>query len=183
MLDMSVLPLQGKLRKRAPPTFCSVEPFNLSLTQFLSGHADRKLDIDRIFGKSLDIVLDNYPPCRLMRGRITAAVFGRGYVFRTVETDTDAGVVLLDKGKTIVGAYLGCALAVLPEHRGHGLGAELVFEFALTYGVLPAWFLDVPAYSPAGFAAHCRAWHLARSISFSTRKGLRRARQGQIFDI
>ena len=61
---------------------------------------------------------------------------------------------------------LGCALAILPEHRGKGLDAELVFEFASGFGVLPTWFLDFPAYSPAGLGAHRRAWYLGRNADF-----------------
>ena len=145
---------------------------HLPLDDFVSGGDNRKVDIDPIFGQKLHAVLENYRPATLRRGKINPAVFGQGYSFRIVETDTDHGIVLLTRTNTIVGAYLGCALAILPQHRGRGLGAELVFEFALTFGFLPAWLLDVAAYSPAGFAADRRAWYLARSVRFATAKRL-----------
>ena len=146
------------------------EPFNLALDDFLTGQEGRELDIDPIFGQPLNAILGNYDLKTMSCALDVPAVSNRVYKLREVACGSDHGIILLAPSNVIVGAYIGGALAVAPEHRGYGLGAELVFEFACAFGSLPAWFMDVPAYSPAGVAAHRRAWHLARDAKFVTAK-------------
>jgi GNAT superfamily N-acetyltransferase len=154
------------MRKRVLTDHFPPAPFDLPLAQFLAGREGRDLDVDRIFGHTVEEIIADYPSECLTRGSVSRAIAEPNYSFRRVETHTDHGIMLLAPTDEIVGAYLGCALAIVPAHRGHGLGAELVFEFALAFEQLPAWHLDVPAYTPAGLAAHCRAWLLGRDRNF-----------------
>jgi len=154
------------------PTWAPPQPFDLSLDLFLAGPGGREIEIDPIFGQTFDEIRRDYAPHTLTSGPLVDSVVASRYRFRMVETGSDSGIVLISPTGGIIGAYLGCALAIVPEHQGLGLGAELVFEFAFAFGELPTWFLDTPAYSPAGFAAHRRAWHLGRSSEFVAAKGL-----------
>jgi GNAT superfamily N-acetyltransferase len=146
------------------------EPFDLPIDVFLTGKEGRELDVDPIFGQPLGEILENYDWDAMRCGLDVPAVSDRVYTFRKVDSGSDQGIVLVSSSNGVVGAYIGGALAIAPEHQGHGLGAELVFEFAYAFGVLPAWFMDVPAYSPAGVAAHRRAWHLAHEAKFMKAK-------------
>lgn len=146
------------------------EPFDLPIDNFLAGKDGRELDIDPIFGKPLGEILRNYDLGAATCGPDIPSVSDRVYKLRMVETEIDQGIVLVSPTNEVVGAYIGSALAITPLHQGRGLGAELVFEFARAFGELPAWFLDIPAYSPAGAAAHRRAWHLARDVEFMKAK-------------
>jgi GNAT superfamily N-acetyltransferase len=146
------------------------EPFDLPIDDFLAGREGRELDIDPIFGQPLGEILRNYDLDALQCGPDIPAVSDRIYKLRKVDTGTDHGIVLVSPPNEVVGAYIGGALAIAPQHQGRGLGAELVFEFACAFGTLPTWFMDIPAYSPAGVAAHRRAWHLARNAEFMKAK-------------
>lgn len=120
------------------------------------------LDIDWIFGKGIGTILEDirkFDPHGLAPDQEaieTEALAAPGYRFRKV----DAGVLLLAPDGEIAGGYLGCDVALSPEHQGKGLGAELVLERYLREGDLPTWYLDHAAYSPAGEAAHRAAWRL-----------------------
>lgn len=129
---------------------------------------DELLDIDDIFGKELDAILEDarrYGPHDLNAiedAPLTPSRRATGYSFMAVE----AGVLLLTPDGAIAGAYLGADLSVHPAHRGRGLGAELVLERYLRNGDLPTWWLDSPAYTRAGLAAHKAAWRLLKSPDF-----------------
>lgn len=131
------------------------EPFNLDMMAFLQGNTD--LDIDSIFGKPLDSLLRDY----------SVDLSGPSQPSLTNEAISvhyhDAGVIMTGADRRIVGAYLGCDLSLLREYQGRGLGTELVIETCLVRGLNPAAQLDTAAYTPAGYAAHKAAWHLARS--------------------
>jgi GNAT superfamily N-acetyltransferase len=143
------------------------EPFNLSLTEFLTGPDgdEDKLDIDPIFGKDLDTVLRDmreFDPSSIAfddeTPRSRSAVV-EGYIFVRVAD----GVLLLDPDGNIAGAYVSCDIVVDDPHQFQGLGAELIIERALRDAALPTWWLDKAAYTPAGLAAHQSAWRMARS--------------------
>lgn len=144
------------------------EPFDLSLDEFLTGpHSDdsNEIDIDPIFGKSLTQVLrelHDWNPQSLAfdeQSPRCPSLCEEGYSY----VEVDQGVLLLAPDGDIAGGYLSCDLAVASDHRGKGLGAELVMQRALRDGELPTWNLDVPAYTPAGLAAHRSAWRQVRA--------------------
>jgi GNAT superfamily N-acetyltransferase len=64
----------------------------------------------------------------------------------------------------ISGAYVGCSLAVDPEHRSQGLGTALVMLRFLIDESLPLWDHDTPGFSPQGDAVHRQAFDELRSI-------------------
>jgi hypothetical protein len=146
------------------------KPFDLPIDSFLAGKTGRELDVDPIFGQPLGEILRSYDLNTMRYGTGVSAVSDRVYKFQNVDSGSEQGIFVVSPSKVIVGAYIGGALAIAIEHQGHGLGSELVFEFAYAFGFLPAWFLDIPAYSPAGVAAHRRAWHLARDDKFMKAK-------------
>ncbi len=57
----------------------------------------------------------------------------------------------------VAGIYYHTALFVMPEHRGKGIGSDLVVEHVLHNGGVLNWDLDSCAYSPGGAAAHVGA--------------------------
>jgi hypothetical protein len=148
------------------------EPFNMPLESFLTGGLGRDLDIDNIFCGNFREILDGYGPKKLEFGATSPSALVEGYNVCLLNAGVDHGVVLRSPSNEIVGAYIGCLLGLDAKHQGLGLGAELVFDFVCNFGSLPTWYLDVPAYSPAGLAAHTRAWHLARSADFLKAKGI-----------
>lgn len=129
---------------------------------FLAGDRDAEIDVDTIFAKPFERVLrelrhhepgglePEQPPCQL------DCISAPGY--RVLEVES--GVVLCTESGEWVGGYLSCDLAIAREHQGLGLGAELVLWRYLLKGDLPTWHLDIPAYSPAGEAAHRSAWRI-----------------------
>jgi len=151
-----------------------LQPFDRSLEEFLAGQPDITPLIDPLFSCEFDSLVRNYDPDVFKSGLEQPATLTDGYKFRILEAKNEMGVALISACNNIVGAYIGCSLAIAEDHRGKGLGAELSFEFADFFGELPTWFLDTPAYSPAGFAAHRRAWYLARDPSFIAKRNSKR---------
>lgn len=136
------------------------DPFEQDLEGFLA--AGLELDVDPIFGKPLEVLLSDYDiepedgawPSHSVKGVTIAAV--------------RSGIVAMS-GPDIVGGYLGCDLAIHPDWRGRGLGAEVVLARCLWSGINPATQLDVAAYSPAGYATHARAWQLGQENEIKKR--------------
>src|SRR3546814_9460216 len=92
---------------------------------YLEVEVEQLLDVDDVFAKNLTTVLRDYSLDETdVWGRSPSAV-AEGYEF----AETEDGVLLLDPEERVVGAYLGCDLAVADEHQGRGLGAELVLEY------------------------------------------------------
>lgn len=132
------------------------EPFNLYLDEFLEGEEGR-LDLDDIFAKELDDVLSQFEAQDITPDSKDPgyhSMIEPGYLFK----DVPAGILLYDETGTIVGAYLCTDLVLAPEHRGKGLGLELVIERCLRDGENPVLNLDKSAYSHAGARAHMNAW-------------------------
>ncbi len=61
-------------------------------------------------------------------------------------------------GLGIVGAYIGTQLGVADHWRHCGIGSALVRRRIKTFGELPTWSLDTPAYSEGGRATHLCAF-------------------------
>lgn len=59
------------------------------------------------------------------------------------------------------GFYVGVELWIDQEHRGQGLGAELVLAMTELLGRSPLEELGVIGFSPEGYGAHEKAWRLA----------------------
>lgn len=137
---------------------------------------DDLLDIDDIFAKPFERILREQREAAAEHGAesvdvvpdcvVTPSLRAPGYLFAEVE----AGVLLLTSDGTPVGGYIGCDVAIDPEHQGKGLGAELILEYAMRRGDLPTWHLDEAAYSRAGERAHRAAHSLARDKGFYARK-------------
>lgn len=147
------------------------EPFNAPLDEFLQGPDCNPLDIDPIFAKSVAQIIKDWEvsPEQLCRSNARASLIEPRLTFH----DTDVGVILADGEKT-VGAYLGCDLALDHGYRGKGLGRELVLERMLLSGENPVWYLDAPAYTPAGLATHEAAWRYARTHPTNIHKRISR---------
>jgi GNAT superfamily N-acetyltransferase len=92
-----------------------------------------------------------------------------GYSFSGIT----GGLALIDPGGNWAGGYIGADVALDPAHRGLGLGAELILEYAMRSACLPTWDLDEAAYSPAGEAAHRAAWRLSSNREVFDRKSRR----------
>ena len=126
---------------------------------------DELLDIDDVFAKDFERILGEQRDCEPGSVEIepdathTPSYGNPGYGF----VDVEAGLLLLDPTGRPVGGYIGCDVAVEETHKGKGLGAELVLEYAMRNGRLPTWDLDSAAYSRAGAAAHRAAHALARN--------------------
>ena len=136
-----------------------------------AGEIDELLDIDPIFGKTIERILEEFrefdPNGILPAGEpLTPSDIIDGYSFQEVS----AGLLLLDPEGNVVGGYLGSDLAVSGEHQGKGLGAELVLETYLRSESIPVWHLDTASYSPAGEAAHISAWSLLQNEELCERK-------------
>lgn len=141
------------------------EPFHLSLQQFLAGPDGGELDIDDIFGKRFERLLEEfraYAPHQIVFDADSFTVPSLvNPSFSIVEVD--AGILLLDEERRPIGGYLSCDLSLATEYHGEGLGRELIIECALRNGALPTWHLDQPAYSLDGLRAHEAAWHHGRA--------------------
>jgi GNAT superfamily N-acetyltransferase len=129
------------------------------------GRPESALDIDRVFGKSLDRVLSDLRTEGLEHLLCdeglasTQSIRVPDLSFREVQ----AGLLLIDSEGAVVGGYISCDLVLAESYRGRGLGAEIVAEYFARYQGLPTWSLDAPAYSPAGLAAHRSAYRLLKS--------------------
>jgi GNAT superfamily N-acetyltransferase len=124
------------------------------------GMGEDDLDIDNIFAKTFERVrremLDDDPHAFDPDDPrdTTPSDFAAGYTFQNVV----GGLALIDPAGEIVGGFFSCDLTLRADHRGKGLGAEIVIEYFLRNEELPTWSLDTPAYSKAGLAAHRSAW-------------------------
>lgn len=149
------------------------EPFDMPLDDFLCGPDGGDLDVDRIFAKSFERVLEEFsrdaPDDLVPKGDARASLVIPGLTYR----DTPAGVILLD-GHVPIGGYLSCDLSLRADYQGMGLGAEIVIERCLRDGESPVWALDSAAYSPAGLAAHAGAWRRVRENPEETAERVRR---------
>lgn len=70
-------------------------------------------------------------------------------------------LVLVSPAGQRCGFYVGNELWIDPEHRGQGLGAELVLAMTELLGHSPCEDQEAVGFSPAGYAAHLKAWRLA----------------------
>lgn len=153
------------------------EPFDLSEQKFLEGEEGR-LDIDDIFAKSLEQLLEDFrvhAPDEIVHEDGNPghpSFFEPDYRLH----DVPAGVLLLSPDGTIAGGYLSCDLVLDKPHRGKGLGMELVIERCLRDGLNPVHSLDESAYSNAGLECHRSAWRHVRTNPDETRRRIRRWR-------
>lgn len=151
------------------------EPFDLTEDEFVEGEPGR-LDVDDVFAKTLSQVLEEfraYAPDDIRPESDDAghaSLFEPGYRF----LDVPAGVLLMAPDGTIAGGYVSCDLVLGEEHRGKGLGMEIVIERCLRDGMNPVLNLDESAYSNAGLKCHRSAWQHARSNPDETRRRIRR---------
>lgn len=155
------------------------EPFDRDENAFVEGDEGR-LDIDDIFAKEIEQVLGEFrrdAPDEIEfdeKDEALPSLFEPGYFFR----DVPAGILLFAPDGEIAGGYLSCDLFLGPDHRGKGLGMEIVIERCLRDGENPVLNLDESAYSRAGHACHIAAWHHVRNNPRETRTRIRRW-QGQ----
>jgi len=85
-----------------------------------------------------------------------------GYEIRTVDPDFEPPtVVLLAPDGSRCGFYSGGQLWVDPEHRGQGLGAELVLALTEALGYSITAVNEGLGLSPEGYRAHFKAWRFA----------------------
>lgn len=149
------------------------EPFNQTQDAFISGEAD--LDIDDIFAKKLSEVIDDlnrYNPemLEMDMNSYQPSLFEPGYIYR----DVPAGVILIDPAGNIAGGYLSSDLVLGENHKGKGLGIELIIERCLRDGENPVHNLDTASYSRKGLRAFEAAWEYAQSHPEEIRQRLKR---------
>ena len=155
------------------------EPFDEDEDAFIVGPEGGRLDVDPIFAKDFDRVMDEFgrdAPDEIvpdMKEPGLSSLLAPELTYR----DVPAGVVLYHRDRP-VGAYLSCDLSLDEEYQGRGLGAELVIERCLRDGCSPLWSLDAAAYSPAGLAAHRAAWRHVRTHPVETALRTRRLEGG-----
>jgi hypothetical protein len=161
------------------------KPFNLSLDEFLKGEGKESDDLDLIdeFDSSFDEsiinraqnydfesdawtitfcaphtknfhpvdnrILTTYPRTKAMDGC---------YHYRK----TYNGVVLLGKRGSLEGFYVDSLVSVAEEHRGTGLGTEIIIVSCLLHGYNPAWVKPPLQYTPSGLRTHKSAWEKYR---------------------
>jgi hypothetical protein len=154
---------------------CVFDPYSLPETEFLSGPGGAELVVDDVFAKDFPRVVAELEEARpgstkpSRRARRTPSDLAPGYAF----VEVPAGILVLAPDGSPAGGLLDCDLAILPAHRGRGLGAETVLEYFMREGRLPTWDHDKPAYSRAGRAACLSAWRQARDRSLFDKKAAR----------
>lgn len=85
-----------------------------------------------------------------------------GYQILVLNSESEPAVlVLLAPNGERCGFYVGIELWIDPDHRGQGLGAELVLAMTELLGRSPREGQEATGFSPAGYAAHLKAWRLA----------------------
>ena len=80
----------------------------------------------------------------------------------------DAGQIAVDLSNerpAFAGIYFGSALYVGQDHRGKGIGSDLVIEQLLDRGSLAVWSLDTCAFSLNGEKAHLSALRKLREMA------------------
>jgi len=127
---------------------------------------DDLLVIDEVFAKSVSEILADYQCSLADLSAPSISLVAPGYIF----ADHEHGLVLIDPDGRLAGAYLGPDIAILPQHRGKGLGSELVLERVLREQGSPVWDLSRPCYTRAGRRAHLGAWRLLHDADFRERK-------------
>jgi hypothetical protein len=154
----------------------------MSEGDFLGGpsFAEEDVRIDPIFSSPLTAVLENYAiDARidaLSQAHVTpiehmqdwpVILHRDGITYRQALTynASEMGVIATNLEHLIIGAYVGCSLAVDPAFGSRGIGTCLVMLRGLTDECLPLWDHDKPAYSPAGYAVHLRAYEELRSLT------------------
>lgn len=156
------------------------EPFDVELDEFMAGWPDKELDIDPIFAKEIDDILDDYRRYAPDQIVIDADDAGRPSIIDPTLTyrNVEAGVILTS-GEQVVGGYLGSDLSLKDSYRGRGIGTEIVIERCLSDGCSPVWHLDDASYTPEGAAAHESAWNRVRSHPEETRVRMKRLERGE----
>lgn len=151
------------------------EPFDVDEDIFLSGGCGRTLDIDKIFAKTLEQMIEDIkdPDNGQIEIEVGIAPVPSLIDPRFLFQEAPAGMLVLYEG-SIVGGYMSCDLTLAPEYQGRGIGAELVIERCLRDGMNPTWHLDSPAYTPAGVAAHRAAWRRVRDFPEETSRRMAR---------
>lgn len=168
-----------------PPDF----PGGMDEGQFLAGprRDSHSLDVDPCFGSGWDLAkTDMIFDLRLrswedltawaetlldrsMSGDCPTLMVSGGILFLPAisrDGSWEEGVVALDPAdeEFLVGLYCGVTLCVRSDRQGQGIGSGLVLCRFLRDGALPAWEAEVPAYSPAGLAAHRAAFRALRTM-------------------
>lgn len=138
------------------------EPFDKEENAFIEGEYGR-LDVDDIFAKELEEVLDDFRKnapeyIETDDKEFYPSLIEPGYHFK----DVPAGILLMAPDGSIAGGYLSCDLVLERKHRSKGLGMEIVIERCLRDGENPVHNLDDSAYSRAGLRSHRAAWHHVR---------------------
>jgi hypothetical protein len=147
---------------RVPDDIRAYEP-HAFLTGSSSGDPEgRRLDIDDIFGKSFERVVeearrhhgrDYFDSRRFRKARPSDLVEDVHYV------QFDGGTLLIfDDEAALIGGFIETDLSVDSDWQSQGLGMELVVEHFMDQGALPTWHLDAAAYSRRGLRA-CEAAH------------------------
>ncbi|NTF17365.1 GNAT family N-acetyltransferase [Agrobacterium rubi] len=136
------------------------------LDEFLCGPSDdedvRDLDIDDIFAKGFDRVLDE---ARRYHGDAFLEPSGFSFsrqsdidgTMRYVRFEGGTLIVSAD-GDAVIGGFIESDLSLDRSFHGRGIGTELVVEHFMDSGSLPTWYLDSPAYSRKGLAT-CTSAH------------------------
>jgi len=165
-------------------------PFNLSLDGFLKGEGKEADDldiIDEIDGTFVETIGDVLIGDNIKRG--VASSNGKR-VFLTIPLPkiftpidnkiittqhgaytskglwhyrkTETGVILLGSNSGIEGFYANSVISINDEHRGNGLGAELIIVASLLHGINPACNKEAPQYTPSGLSVHQKAYRSYR---------------------
>lgn len=161
------------------------KPFNLDIDEFLKGEGKETDDLDIIdeFDGSFDELIinraqnydftsddwsvtfcaphtKNFSPVDnriIITSHRTKAMDGYYHYRKTYN-----GVVLLGKRGGLEGFYVDSLVSIAEEHRGTGLGTEIIVVASLLHGGNPAGFKGPLQYTPSGLKAHKRAWEVYR---------------------
>lgn len=84
----------------------------------------------------------------------------QGYEIWALDEDFEPQtLILISPNAERCGFYMGVELWIDPEHRGQGLGAELVLAMTHLLGRSPVQNGPI-GFSAAGYYAHVKAWEL-----------------------
>lgn len=165
-------------------------PFNLSLDEFLKGEGKAADDldiIDEIDGTFVETIGDVLITDNIKRG--VASSKGKRIfltiplpkIFAPIDNKiittkygvytstglwhyrkTETGVILLGPNSGIEGFYANSVVSVNDEHRGKGLGTELIVVASIIHGINPSWSDGKPQYTPSGLTVHQKAYRSYR---------------------